>query len=182
MTIIKIIETFTFYGLDVIILSAATCAAVQILKVTLLKNCKKKIVTFLPFLIGTLVYAAYAAVCNQSAAYLLDHYTLILERGFGVGTLSTVIYVWYEQFIREKSGASATESVIATLIEGFVPSDAAESVAAAIAAAIEKDVTGDGAKKAAEILKENAEGDVTEKDIVLLSKLIIETLAHLNTV
>ena len=50
-----------------------------------------------------------------------------------------------------------------------------------IARAIEKDVTGDGAKKTAEILAAHRLDDVTESDIKVLSRLIIETLAHIST-
>jgi hypothetical protein len=91
-----------------------------------------------------------------------------------------VIYVWYEQFIREQENSSVTEGVIATLIEGYVPTDEVESTAKQIAEAIQKDVTGDGAKKAAEIICASCDEDVTERDVTLLAKLIIETLAHLN--
>jgi hypothetical protein len=181
LTLIEIIDTFTFYGVDVILLAAATCAIVQVLKVTLLKHCKKKIVTFLPFVVGAVLYAVYAAISHLDAAYVLTNYTQIVEHGFAVGALSTVIYVWYEQFIRETAKSSLAESVISTLIEGYVPTDAVENTAKAIAEAIQKDVTGDGAKKAAEIITANSLEDITERDVALLSKLIIETLAHVNT-
>jgi hypothetical protein len=181
LTLIEIIDTFTFYGLDVILLAAATCAIVQVLKLTLLKKCKKKILTFLPFIVGTILYAAYSAISHFDAGYVLTNYTQVVEHGFAVGALSTVIYVWYEQFIRETKETSFAESVISTLIDGYVPTDAVESTAQAIAEAIQKDVTGDGAKKAAEILNANSLEDITERDVTLLSKLIIETLAHITT-
>jgi hypothetical protein len=180
LTIIEIIDTFTFYGIDVILLAAATCIIVQLMKATLLKNCKKKVITFLPFFIGGVLYAIYAGIYNFSFVYLLNNFTQILEHGFGVGSLSTVIYVWYEQFIREKDVVSGTVGVISTLIEGYVPTNLIEETAEKIAEAIQKDVTGDGANKAAEILTSNMSEGITERDITLLSKLIIETLAHLS--
>ena len=181
MSFLKIIDAFTFYGIDTAVLAVLTCIIVQILKKTVMKNFKKKIITFLPFATGCILFASYVCICKLNFFYLLDNYVDVLERGFTVGALSTVIYVWYEQFIREKSNVSATEGVIATLVEGYVPTDAVESVAKKIAEAIQRDVVGDGAKKTAQILAENSEETVTEKDIALLSKLIIETLAHLNT-
>ncbi len=180
MSFIKIIDAFTFYGLDIVLLAALTCITVQILKLTLLKKCQKKIITFLPFVTGILFYAAYTCAVHLSASYAIDNYVEILEHGFSVGALSTVIYVWYEQFIREKSGVSATEGVIATLIEGYVPTEAVEETAKKIADAILKDVTGQGAAKTAEILSDNAESGITERDVELLAKLIIETLAHMS--
>ena len=104
-----------------------------------------------------------------------------MEHGFSVGALSTLIYVWYEQFVRNKKTGGVTESVISTLIESYVPGGELEEIAATIARAIEKDVTGDGAKKTAEILLSHKVDEVTESDIKVLARLIIETLAHIST-
>lgn len=180
MSIFQIIDAFAFYGLDVVLLATLTSLTVQLLKKTLLKRCNKKIFTFLPFIFGTLFYAAYAAISNLSFVYLIDNYITILEYGFSVGTLATVTYVCYEQFLKNKTDVSATEGVIATLIAGYVPSENVESVAKLIAEAIGKDVTGDGAKKTAEILTQNQSGEISENDVKMLAKLIIETLAHIN--
>lgn len=181
MSIFQIIDAFAFYGFDVIVLGALTSVTVQILKKTLLKKCNKKVFTFLPFIFGTLFYAAYAAVRHLSLEYLIENYITVMEYGFSVGALSTLTYVCYEQFLQNKTTVSATEGVIATLIAGYVPSDSVENVAKLIAEAIGRDVLGDGAKRTAEILTENQCENVTENDVKLLAKLIIETLAHLNT-
>lgn len=180
MTIIKIIDTFTFYGIDVILLAALTAIAVQICKVTFLKRVQKKLLTFLPFALGTLFYAVYAALKNMSFYYLLDEYVTVLEHGVSVGAVATLLYVLYEQFVRKSDGQSTVERVISTLIEGYVPAADVQKVASLIAEAIEKDVTGSGASKAAEILKANTADEITERDIQLLAKLIIETLAHIT--
>ena len=181
MTVFEIIDAFTFYGLDVIALAIATCLTVQLLKITLFKRCQKKIAAFLPFTVGTLFYAAYAAAVHLSLKYVITEYVTVLEHGFSVGALSTVVYVLYEQFVRNRQKAGVTESVIATLIEGYVPDGQTEEVAAKIAKTIARDVTGDGAKKTADILTAAANGEqVTENDIKMLSRLIIETLAHIT--
>ena len=180
MTIWEVLDAFTFYGLDIAVLAVITTAAVQLLKLTLMKNCQKKILTFLPFIIGSVLYAAYAALSRLDATFLVTGYVDVLEHGFSVGALSTIIYVWYEQFIRKDRTGSAAENVIATLIEGYVPAADVTDAATRIADAIEKDVTGDGAKKAEEILSGYC-SEISEKDLRLLSKLIIETLAHMNT-
>lgn len=181
LTIIKIIDTFTFYGLDVVFLAFLTAVTVQICKITFLKKMRKKLLTFLPFAVGTIFYAAYAALKNWSLYYLLAEYASVLEHGVAVGSVATLLYVLYEQFVRDKKTSSATEGVISTLIEGFVPTDKTERVAKEIAEAIERDVTGNGAIRAAEILTENSAEEINGRDLELLSKLIIETLAHINT-
>lgn len=180
MTVIEIIDAFTFYGLDVIALAVATVLLVQILKVTAFKKCQKKVVTFLPFIVGCLLYAGYSALRNLSFCYIVSNYVAVIEHGFAVGALSTVIYVWYEQFIRHDKTVSATEGIIATLIDGYVPDGETEALAKQIALALERDVTGNGADKIAEILNANKQGEITERDVALLARLIIDTLAHMS--
>lgn len=181
MTFIEIIDTFTFYGIDVMLLAAGCALLTQLLKKTIFKRAQKKVVTFLPFVIGIILYAAYAAIRNLSFVYLLCEYTTVLEHGISVGAVATMYYVMYEQFIREKSSLSETESVIATLIEGYVPSEKLEEAAKQVAESILKDVTGNGAAKTEEILKGYADGEINERNLHLLSRLIIETLAHINS-
>lgn len=180
MTFIKFIDAFTFYGIDVVLLAAATSLLTQLCKKTLFKRAQKKIVTFLPFVIGTILYAVYAAACNLSIIYVVDEYADILEHGISVGAVATLYYVLYEQFVRSENGLSETEKVIATLIEGYVPTDKTEAAAKAVAEAIQRDVTGNGADRAKEILTEYADGEINERDVALLAKLIIETLAHMT--
>lgn len=180
MTIIEIIDTFSFYGFDVAILASLTMLSVQLLKITLFKKAQKKLLTFMPFVLGTIYYAIYQAIYNGSFSYVLNEYTNILEHGISVGALATLTYVLYEQFVRQKKSLSSTQSVIATLIDGYVPDSNLENTAKMIAEAIEKDVVGNGANKTAEIILQNAENGVDERDVALLSKLIIETLAHIN--
>ena len=180
MTFIEIIDTFTFYGIDVILLAAATALLTQLLKKTLFKRAQKKVVTFLPFVLGTILYAVYAAVRNLSICFVFAEYTSIIEHGISVGAAATLYYVLYEQFVRSDKGLSETEAVIATLIEGYVPTDKTEAAAKAVAEAIQKDVTGNGANRAKEILTEYSDGEINERDVQLLCKLIIETLAHIT--
>ena len=181
MSLIQIIDAFTFYGIDVIVLAAATALITQVIKLTLFRRAQKKTVTFLPFLIGALLYAAYAAVRNLSVIYVIENYIDVLEHGVSVGATATLYYVMYEQFVREKDGLSTTEKVITTLIEGYVPDENVELAAKAVAEAIERDVTGNGAVRAEQILAEYSGGQASEKDVKLLARLIIETLAHLST-
>ena len=166
--------------MDVAVLAAVTAGTVQLFKVTFLKKTPKKLLTFLPFAVGILYYAVYAGLVNMSFYYLLEEHVGVIEHGISVGSAATLLYVMYEQFVREKDNLSPSATVVATLIEGYVPSERVEEAAKLIAEAIQRDVTGDGALRAAEIIAENAEEQITEQDVKLLSKLIIETLAHVN--
>lgn len=163
------------------LLALATSVATQIVKKLFFKKACKKLVTFLPFILGTLFYAAYAAVRNLSIFFVLCEYVSVMEHGISVGAVATLYYVLYEQFVRERSNLSATEKVISTLIEGYIPTDSVEAAAKSVAEAIARDVTGNGATRAKEILTEYSDGEITERDLQLLSKLIIETLANIST-
>ena len=179
MSFIQIFSTFTFYGIDISCLALITTLLTQLLKKLIFKT-NKKLVTFLPFVLGTVFYAVYAVVRNLSLSYLLEEYISVLEHGISVGAVATLYYVLYEQFVRTKSSVSQTEKVISTLIEGYVPTDKLEEAAKSIAEAISRDVTGNGAARTREILTEFSSGEMNERDLQLLSKLIIETLAHLT--
>lgn len=180
MTFIQIIDTFTFYGIDVILLAGLTAILTQLFKKTLFCRAQKKIVTFLPFILGTVLYAVYIGINSNDFDYVLQEYTSILEHGISVGAAATLFYVMYEQFVRKNTEFSTTEKVIATLIESYVPKENLQKIAGEIAEAIKLDVLGNGASKAQEILLTYTDGKVSEQDITLLSRLIIETLAHLT--
>lgn len=180
MDVFEVFDALTLYGADIAALSVLTCAVVQILKRTLLKKCPKKVLTFLPYILGFIFCAAFAAVSELNVNFIFEHLPETGERGFMVGSLSTLLYVWYEQFIRQKNDCGKTEGVIATLIEGYVPADDVQKTAKSIAEAISRDVTGDGAKKTQKILSEAVGGETGERDVAMLAKLIIETLAHIN--
>ncbi len=180
LSIIEIIDVFVFYGVDVIALSFATAVIVQMLKKTAFKDVQNKLYTFLPFLIGTFLYAVYETLYHLDFLYCFQNFISVTEHGVSIGALSTFLYVLYEQFIREGSSLSTTESVIAALIEGYVPDENLENTAKLIAEAIAADVSGNGTDIAAGILKDNTSDAASEQDIQLLAKLIVETLATIS--
>lgn len=102
MEALNYVEILTEYGADIAFLSVLTCVCVEVLKKTLLKNCTKKVITFLPFLLGVFFYAVFAAATNLDFGYVIRELPHVCERGFTIGSLSTVVYVAYEQFVREK--------------------------------------------------------------------------------
>lgn len=180
LTIIKIIDTFAFYGIDTLLIAALTALTVQLFKATFLKKVKKRLLTFLPFFMGTLYYAAYTAIINLSITPVLNDYLSILEHGLSVGAAATLLYVMYEQFVRGDVSATAAESVIITLIGGYVADQSVNSVAKLIAKSLSGDIAGDGVKKISDLIADHAAEGITERDVALLTKLIIETMARIN--
>lgn len=180
MTVIEIIDIFTFYGVDVVLLAALTAVIVQICKLTFLKNVPKKFITFLPVMLGIVFYAAYAAIWNIDFLYVFEHFGLIVEGGISVGAVATLLYVFYEQFIRGQGPSDTGEAVVFSLIDGYVETESAEKVAKMICEILSGD-TDEGAERTKAILTENAKEGITETDVNLLTDLIFETFAHITT-
>jgi hypothetical protein len=178
MSYYKIIDAFTYYGADVVALSILTSALTQLLKVTLLKKANKKFITFVPFIIGTLLFAAYYAIANLSVLVLISEYSYVLERGVTVGTLATVIYIIYEQFGRGGgSGGSGLEGLILSLIEAYVRSDCKDEAVKEVQNSL---ISGADSGEIVKLLNCYAEENVTEADLENLSYLLISAYKSLK--
>lgn len=180
MTIIQLINTFTFYGLDVVLLAALTTGTVAIIKKIFFKKTSKKLLTFLPFIIGTLFYCGYSALINMSFSPVVNSISEHLEKGFAVGAASTIIYVVYEQFVRRDSSIPLAVSVAKTILEGYIKSDDLDSTSKSVYEAIANDVTGSALERVRQIISEHVKEGTDEREILLLSKTLCDTLAHLN--
>ncbi len=133
MTILQYISAFRLFGGDVLVLGLAVTIAVSVLKKTALKNAPKKLFVFLPFALGTIVFAAFRCLAELSAAPLTSDLAATFEGGFACGCAATLYYVVYEQFLRVKqSAAGNTANAAAAENTGSAenaPTDAAESSA-----------------------------------------------------
>lgn len=178
MSIMQIIDAIDLYGLDITLLGAATAVAVAILKRTVFKNANKKLFAFLPFISGALVYAAYYAAVNSGFENISGDYGCIVVRGFTVGAVSTLIFALYEQFVQNKNGLSAAETVVKSLIEGYVPQGESERIAKEICLTVKEIEDGVPPKIAAILVENGAESDGAE----ILSELIYETLKRILSV
>lgn len=179
MTYFEITDLFTLYGVDVAVLGIVTCAITQILKTTLLKKAPNKIYTFLPFIIGCVLYFCYFAAVNRSAMFALENFARVFERGLSVGAAATMVYVIYEQFVRgAKKGKDAKTVAIEFLLEGYFEGEKLDTVAQNLAGC---GADGNAAEeKAAEILA-SAAGDLSAGEIKALSRLVAKTLAQFDT-
>lgn len=175
MDYFAIVDAFTRYGADVALLSAVTAVLTQALKLTALKKLAKRYLAFLPFIIGVLLYAVYTAAVNLSVSALAD-VANVLTRGISVGSGATFLYVMYEQFVRGK-GSSGTESVVAAMIEGYVPSDKLDEAAKALVFAISEE---SAAERAEEVLAAYSDGDIPRAQLTVLARLLVRTIALLG--
>lgn len=141
MTILQYLSAFRLFGGDVLVLGLAVTIAVSVLKKTALKNAPKKLFVFLPFALGTIVFAAFRCLAELSAAPLTNDLAATFEGGFACGCAATLYYVVYEQFLRVKQSAA-----------GNAENAAAENAAAENAGSAENAPT-DGARSAEETVR-----------------------------
>ena len=155
MTILQYLSAFRLFGGDVLVLGLAVTIAVSVLKKTALKNAPKKLFVFLPFALGTIVFAAFRCLAELSAAPLTSDLAATCEGGFACGCAATLYYVVYEQFLRVKQsaagnaenaaaentgsaenaptdGAHSAEETVRTLLKTFVSAETAEEAAKAL--------------------------------------------------
>ena len=161
MTILQYLSAFRLFGGDVLVLGLAVTIAVSVLKKTALKNAPKKLFVFLPFALGTIVFAAFRCLAELSAAPLTTDLAATFEGGFACGCAATLYYVVYEQFLRVKQsaagnaenaatsenavaentgsaenaptdGARSAEETVRTLLKTFVSAETAEEAAKAL--------------------------------------------------
>lgn len=181
VTIIQLINTFTFYGIDIVLLAVLTTVTVAIIKKLFFKKVSKKLLTFLPFIVGTLFYCGYSALVNMSFAPVVNGIFEHLEKGFAVGATATILYVVYEQFFRGDNSTPLSESVAKTILEGYIKSDELDSAAKCVYEAVANDVTGSALGRVRSIIAEHADEGTDEREILLLAKTLCDTLAHLNS-
>ena len=177
MTILQYLSAFRLFGGDVLVLGFAVTVAVSVLKKTALRNASKKLFVFAPFVLGTLLFAAYRCLATLSAAPLTDDIAATFEGGFACGCAATLYYVVYEQFLRAKQsaagGTTAAQSedpAAAAADKDMVPASAAadaDMVPASTAAGTDS-ASADGSDVAALLEPFVSAADVSEAAAALL--------------
>ena len=162
MTILQYLSAFRLFGGDVLVLGLAVTIAVSVLKKTALKNAPKKLFVFLPFALGTIVFAAFRCLAELSAAPLASDLAATFEGGFACGCAATLYYVVYEQFLRVKQSAAgnaenaaaenaATEN---TATSENAPTDGARSAEETVRTLLKTFVSAETAEEAAKVLSD----------------------------
>ncbi len=130
MELFQFISYLRQFNADAVLIGAAVWGLTFLLRRTLLKKMPKKYLTFVPFVLGILLCAAYAAVTGGFSAGA----AAIIGRGITCGAIATVIHVVYEQFFRNGKGGSAAAQCVKTLLadSGAIDDAEAEAIAAAV--------------------------------------------------
>ncbi len=166
MTILQYLSAFRLFGGDVLVLGFAVTVAVSVLKKTALRNASKKLFVFAPFVLGTLLFAAYRCLATLSAAPLTDDIAATFEGGFACGCAATLYYVVYEQFLRAKQ--SAAGGTTAAQSEDPAAAAADKDMVPASTAAGTDSASADGSDVAALLEPFASAADVSEAAAALL--------------
>ena len=149
MTALQFFNAFRAFGADVLLLALGVTLVTSLLKKTVMKNCNKKVFVFLPFAIGLVVYAAYAALVTWSADPFTKEILQTVEKGFACGLAANMYYVLYEQFFRPTKSPAQLDPLY-TLLDGIVPEEQRED---AVALLIEK-CTGVAKEQLSEVIRQ----------------------------
>lgn len=131
MTALQFFNAFRTFGADVLLLALGVTLITSLLKKTVMKNCNRKIFVFLPFAIGLIVYAVFAALITLSADPFTEHLSETVEKGFSCGFAATLYYVVYEQFFRAPKNTEQKDPLF-VLLDGIVPAERTEEVIASL--------------------------------------------------
>ncbi|MDE6411780.1 MAG: hypothetical protein K2L02_04505 [Clostridia bacterium] len=131
MTALQVFNAFRTFGADVLLLALGVTLLTSLLKKTVMKNCNRRVFVFLPFAIGLVVYAVFAALVSLSADPFTKDLLNTVEKGFSCGLAATLYYVVYEQFIRSPKSTEKQDPLY-TLLDGIVPDGKKDEAAAAL--------------------------------------------------
>lgn len=157
MTFVQITNIFKEYSLIVLLLAAIVCGLTALIKIWV-PDKQKKFLTFLPFILGIIVYGIYLLIA-KGAPEVLKADTVIT--GFECGTAATIYYILYEQFIKNKKSFKAS-SKQALIIMGILSN------------AIKPEILSEVSEKVAYILTEKA---MDESETAAVFKELILTNA-----
>ncbi len=173
MTVMQIFGAFRLYRWEVLLLAFGVTLCVSLLKKILPERCPKKVYLFAPFLLGLLFYAAYAAIRERSAVYLVQNAATVLENGFACGCAATLYYLTYEQFFRAKK----KQPTLSSLLDGIVPQEKREQVLNALLSCEKQGE--ELARFVRETLKEYGE-PLSDAELCASAKIIAELLPTLR--
>ena len=177
MTFIQIVSAFRVYSADVLFLALGVTLLTSLLKKTVLKNVSKKLYVFFPFVIGLIVFAVFRALVTLSPAPFTTELFSTLEGGFATGCASTLYYVFYEQFIRGKTGVSP----LLPLLEGIVPEGRRAEAAEKLYAESKMLPAKERETYFSENLNRFADPPLDEAEKAATSKVLAEFMASLET-
>lgn len=120
MNITQFVRYLAKYSLPTVIMAIMVTAFTGLIKVYVFKGEKRKLTTVLPFLLGIIFETVYRLIFGGELIF--DE---ILTGGTTTGGLSTVIYVFYAQFLKYGTveNISLENLTVESLLGGYVGSN-----------------------------------------------------------
>lgn len=178
MTVFEIIlNIIQEYSIAALGLGFIICGLTALIKRFLLKSENlKKFLTFVPFMLGILVYALFLLIIGKMSEILMLE---TLHSGAACGAVATIYYVIYEQFIRGKKAVMEIYDTKALAVMGILERTIIKKDLEAVSNDIYIILSSDNEEqyKSKEILNLiilNKKEDITEKEIKPLVKLILK--------
>lgn len=172
-------NAFENYSFEVLFLALAVVVITSFVKRVIFRNKYKKIITFVPFLVGIGLQLLYKYIVTKSALSILCAQTV--KAGIITGGVGTVYYVFYEQFIRGKKVIefSLPKLAVEGILSAIVVKEKISEAAAEITETVKNNLHDKGYCQSAiyDILSGKLISGVTNQDIIAYSKLIITTLS-----
>ena len=132
MTIAQLIDLLRSYGVDILILGAADALLTALIGKILEKILPKKYLTFIPFLLGFLLYALFFPLIKNLSA---EDFSVVLERGFGVGLTAILCNLLFARLTGKKDGTSGAASLVKQLLKDCIKEPALTEAAEKISEA-----------------------------------------------
>lgn len=132
MTIAQLIDLLRSYGVDILILGAADALLTALIGKIPEKILPKKYLTFIPFLLGFLLYALFFPLIKNLSA---EDFSVVLERGFGVGLTAVLCNLLFARLSGKKDGTSGAASLVKQLLKDCIKEPALTEAAEKISEA-----------------------------------------------
>ena len=132
MTIAQLIDLLRSYGVDILILGAADALLTALIGKIPEKILPKKYLTFIPFLLGFLLYALFFPLIKNLSA---EDFSVVLERGFGVGLTAILCNLLFARLTGKKDRTSGAASLVKQLLKDCIKEPALTEAAEKISEA-----------------------------------------------
>ena len=160
MTIAQLIDLLRSYGVDILILGAADALLTALIGKIPKKILPKKYLTVIPFLLGFLLYALFFPLLKNLSA---EDFSVVLERGFGVGLTAILCNLLFARLTGKKDGTSGAASLVKQLLKDCIKEPALTEAAEKIAEAFFGEIEGtDGDKTQADGTSETDDKSETD--------------------
>ncbi len=160
MTIAQLIDLLRSYGVDILILGAADALLTALIGKIPEKILPKKYLTVIPFLLGFLLYALFFPLLKNLSA---EDFSVVLERGFGVGLTAILCNLLFARLTGKKDGTSGAASLVKQLLKDCIKEPALTEAAEKIAEAFFGEIEGtDGDKTQADGTSETDDKSETD--------------------